>query len=281
MRTAYNDLTFHVGPHKTGSTTLQDYVFPKLSNVHFLKNPGLVSVGRVLSRQEGSVLVSSEDLSGVPFGKDYNKRRIAMYEFLASAFPGSAIMVVLRNPPDVVASLYHQYLKMGGSRFFDEFVAERMDLAAFEYGDMINVLGELPFSKVSVFFFEDLFAGSGSVDQILAHDDSWRYSADIGSEEKRVVWANRSLKRNGARALRSCNALAFRMGLGSMDWQPIWNRYWPRRLNMTPPKWLSRWPLRYLDRCGPRVTEGVRTMPEMRALEVSYAALRDQWRRAG
>ncbi|WP_231291111.1 MULTISPECIES: hypothetical protein [unclassified Thioalkalivibrio] len=251
MSTDNSQMVFHVGPWKTGSTYLQKYVFPRLTNVEVLWNPSLLAMLRARVRG-GRLLLTSEDFSGVPYGQDYASRRNAMIKHLSDSFPGSSVMVVLRDPATMIPSLYFQYVKRGGSRPFDEFFDEKVDVSAFRYAPFLEEMERYSFNRVAVSFFEDLFGDDKRPEQVLEVFDDWEYEApsqSLGSA------TNVSLKRNGARILRAVNRAAFNMGMGTRDWVPHLNKYWLRRLGIAPARLLQSRPLRWIDRTGVSLVE--------------------------
>ena len=270
MTTENSQIAFHIGPWKTGSTYLQQYVFSRLTNVEVLRNPSL----HVLLRRcvaGGRILVTSEDLSGVPYGKDYALRRKKMVETLGASFPGSALIVVLRDPATMIPSLYFQYVKRGGSRPFDEFFHEKLDVDAFRPEALLNAVEHSGFSKVSVFFFEDLFGDKGQEDEILKVFDDWEYRPVAVIRGR---GANVSLKRNGARLLRGINYIAFRLGMGDRDRMPLLNGYRLRRLRLAPASLLTSWAFRWIDRTGSNLA--TEAWPEaLDELSCEYSTLKD------
>lgn len=140
------DVIFHIGLHKTGTTALQKQWFPKWNAVNII---GLEStegntfddivctqdsiyfdarsarqlLGAVLRRDRPN-LMSRESLSGSPFAgvaKRSLDHRSDILRNLASAFPESRIVLVIRRQDSYVVSLYRQYLKSGGSLSIREF----------------------------------------------------------------------------------------------------------------------------------------------------------------
>lgn len=110
----------HIGMHKTGSTLLQDIVFPSLG-VHVIKQPdwGLIfqdeGYGPLSLQQDVSawigqagakkLLVSQEWLSGSAEGNPiWSWERAAVR--LNEAFPEARVLIVLREQLDYLLSIY-------------------------------------------------------------------------------------------------------------------------------------------------------------------------------
>lgn len=269
MKTYNNNITFHVGLWKTGSTYLQKQVFPFIKNTRFMWEPSFVNFIRTISATDEEVIVSSENLSNVPYGKDYSRRRLAGLSELASVFPNSSILIVLRDPSTMLPSLYFQYIKMGGSRSFDDFIEHRIDLPAFKFSNFINDLSALNFQNVYIIFFEDLFDKAAQLENILG----WQFEP-LALKKKSSRDKNISLKRNGARILRFCNVQAHRLGLGSVDRIPAWNRYWLKKLRLTPHSLLRSKILRWLDNFGPSAISDAPVHKAINELSEDYNMLR-------
>jgi len=146
-------LFIHVGLHKTGTTFLQNDVFPYLTDVDYihLDNRFLKESQKKWSCQ--NQLTSSEALSGYPW-KNNRKYRNRYENFenvagkwlgsfensmcnLSQLFPDSKIIIVFRDHNVWIKSLYKQYLHEGGSKKFDDF---------FSFEDKKTVLAPIDFS---------------------------------------------------------------------------------------------------------------------------------------
>ena len=139
------DLIFHIGLHKTGTTTLQNQFFPKCHGLNSIVGHArhvrqfLLMVNRtdpayfdpkaamsVLSgylKQDQINLVSAEDFSWVAWssatalGLDF---RTQILTNLREAVPNARIILVLRRQDSLVRSLYRQYLQAGGTKPIDK-----------------------------------------------------------------------------------------------------------------------------------------------------------------
>jgi hypothetical protein len=133
----------HVGYHKTGTTTLQLAYFTEAFGYGQLFGHDTVSeritecldfgydaravaelaASRAAALKPGIVpVVSSEILSGNPH---LGGRQARVYaDRLAEAFPDARILITIREQKRMLASLYMQYLRRGGTkpveRYFDE-----------------------------------------------------------------------------------------------------------------------------------------------------------------
>ncbi|PRQ07584.1 hypothetical protein [Enhygromyxa salina] len=146
-------IIIHVGLHKTGTTFLQDRVFPALPGVRFVhplhyaqpsdgpierllldlmfRNAACIDVARHRQRidawlaqvREPTVLISSEAIVGWPIENHSNLAVNA--EYLARVFPTAKIWLVVRRQDRWVESAYAQLLKAGFSTSIERYLNYR------------------------------------------------------------------------------------------------------------------------------------------------------------
>jgi hypothetical protein len=189
---------FHIGLHKTASTYLQNRVFPALSpsGIYYVdkyddftmalvqalrrgvigQDAGIRAHIRERFRgvRQGRVLISSEALSGWPYG-GYCDDFVSMTEGLAHLFPAASIVLVVRNQIDWMVSLYKHSLR-NGLIPFKEFLNGEVhrpaepaldkdrvaDALAFDFSRLHRVCARtFGDDKVHVLFFEELEANAG------------------------------------------------------------------------------------------------------------------------
>jgi hypothetical protein len=155
----------HIGYHKTGTTFLQKRVFPKPGFALVAKTKALWSVfvkvepfrfdardaretfwPRIEEAGEKNLMpvLSAERLSGSPHSGGYDSEQIA--DRLAATFPGTQVLVVIREQTDMLVSAYKQYLKRGGPGTLRQYAASpseaprmpRFDPRFFEYHRLIG-----------------------------------------------------------------------------------------------------------------------------------------------
>lgn len=159
------DIVFHIGLHKTATTTLQQQFFPKCSELNFLigHSPETRDFLRYVSRTDNAYfapdvarrtlarhlldgttnLISSESFSWLSWsaahtlGLDF---RTQILRNLSAAYPKARVILVLRRQDTLARSLYRQYLQAGGTK------------------NIIKVLGKKNSSELSIiprnyFFF--------------------------------------------------------------------------------------------------------------------------------
>lgn len=114
------EIFIHIGFHKTGTTFLQQRIFPYLKNVNYLHNGGLIN----LVGSHKKVLISNEALSGIPYHrneKSYYDQFCFNITQLKSTFGNFNLILGFREPSSMVNSLYKQYLHEGGILTFEKF----------------------------------------------------------------------------------------------------------------------------------------------------------------
>jgi len=137
----------HLGPHKTGSTWLQNLFFPALDNIIFTGNTklthdafltphyGAFSIDAVAiafapllekARATGQpLIISDEALGGRAFGQKYVREVIA--HRIKRAFPKAKILAASRRQDRILASLYSEYLRYGHNSTLSAFLDQRDD----------------------------------------------------------------------------------------------------------------------------------------------------------
>jgi hypothetical protein len=203
----------HVGLHKTGTTSLQDSYFPFVAKVNSYEyNPpeimnaidkgyrkGFASCAkqkeqiREYLNLNKRVIVSDEGLLGNPL--DNYSAFDRSVEFLLDSFGNDAvIIVVLRNQPDFIESLYRHVVKRYESIGFESFVnfekgrwGGRKDVCdnnkprnisvKFSFHSMINKLKE-NFPDVRVFYYEQLVQSPDLYFQAWSHVLDWEGKFD-------------------------------------------------------------------------------------------------------
>ena len=142
----------HLGLHKTGTTSLQQQVFPKLAGVKFVDRMTSASSRVIYSlgtsdpiywdsvqaraaltaefEHEQINLISSEALSGSLFaalGKQDLDNRSGILQNLRSTLPEARVVLVIRRQDAYAKSVYRQYVRAGGSMAPHEFFGSTAD----------------------------------------------------------------------------------------------------------------------------------------------------------
>ncbi|WP_077325658.1 hypothetical protein [Virgibacillus siamensis] len=130
----------HLGYHKTATTFLQQYIYPELLQVNYIRQKDIKNELRIirlrrkisdedivklrklfLSFDNGQpLLISYEGLSGSPFAPKKAKRQRGVLRDLRRIFPEEEfdvhVIIGIREQADLFSSLYVQYIHQGGVR---------------------------------------------------------------------------------------------------------------------------------------------------------------------
>lgn len=140
---------FHIGFHKTGTTFLQNNIYPNINDIDYLPRYACPDVlnsliyhsdyhsGKTLFllkpylTNKEILLISYEGLVGQPF---YPKENLSMrvVERIAS-FENVKIIITIRNQVSIIDSLYRQFVQQGGSSDISEFIDEQKGIFKWEY----------------------------------------------------------------------------------------------------------------------------------------------------
>jgi hypothetical protein len=124
------DIVIHVGMHKTGSTFLQNKIFPNFEDWGFLTRPytqhnhafnklqfaddSLYKPGEILEEISGiphdRILISDESLTGKPYNWHFVNRTMIARR-LHQAFPNAKIILFIRGQVDSITSHYKNYIQ--------------------------------------------------------------------------------------------------------------------------------------------------------------------------
>jgi len=239
-------IVFHIGLHKTATTSLQVDTFPGIPEVNYLPNGSPVvqsylnqvlacdpiyypsSTGKrelqSLLDQNKFNLVSSEALSGpawVGVAQRGIDHRSPVLENLSYDFPQAEIILILRRQDAFARSIYRQYVKAGGTASMARFLGvskshpEHSPMFArdrFFYEPYVRSLNKKFPAGVHVLFFEQLItdpdAFLSTLAEIFQTDGDLVFPGKRNSSRlgSRGLWLSRQLNRFFRNAL-SPNAL--------------------------------------------------------------------------
>lgn len=162
----------HVGPHKTGTTWLQNALLAEARGIvyepdcepshrAFLHPPYgefRVEVARSMfdeqlrraRDEEKPLVISDEALGGRPFGQRF-LREIAA-ERIRLTFPEARILITIREQDAVILSMYSEYLRYGYSSSLRAFLEQEtgspnllptLDLAYYDWSRMMDLYSDL------------------------------------------------------------------------------------------------------------------------------------------
>lgn len=173
MKNSENQIYFHIGYHRTGTTFLQKHILPQLVDSALLLLPGrendhlrrylidqkwdksndTAPLKKILQDSTKTVIFTGEGLSG-----DLYNDKLNMPERIYKIFPKAKILITLRSQYSIIPSMYeYVYLKAGGYVSYKKYLQEIIDNDKFNYQKIIceykKVFGD---SAVKIMLYEDL-----------------------------------------------------------------------------------------------------------------------------
>jgi hypothetical protein len=148
------DIIFHLGLHRTGTTFLQNEIFPKIEGLSYnVYRPD--SPEYFLDKNKIN-LISREGLSGRPFASiNLNALERDLFAYgISKKYPNSRIILGIRKKDDWLKSLYHYYVKGGGYMSYESWF-NNFDKSYLDFERYIDLLNDL-FDEVYVYNFEEL-----------------------------------------------------------------------------------------------------------------------------
>jgi len=133
------ETVIHVGLSKTGTTFLQNFVFPRL-NVNFVNG---FSIFDKLDKDKLN-LISDETFSNDCLLNNCDNRLIVA-DRLHSLFPNAKVMIVLRERKTFINSMYSEYIKFGGIKSKKQWIddCENVNPDAFNFKKYVDHLEKL------------------------------------------------------------------------------------------------------------------------------------------
>ena len=152
MESTKKNIYFHVGISKTGSTFLQNRVFPKLSKITYIPTNKYHRVfDEIKNCDSNTILVSRE------FDRQF-EREVTLF---SSRFPTSTPIIVLRKHEEYLASQYKRFVKNGFKGEVEDFFDLENDKGFFKllhlsFSYQIKVLKERFEKDPIVLFYDEL-----------------------------------------------------------------------------------------------------------------------------
>jgi hypothetical protein len=150
-------LFLHIGLHKTGTTFLQQAVFPKWKGIHYIPEDKLEFLVRMDGAQD--YLLSREGLSGKNWA--HAEERAKNIACLAELFPLAKVLISFRKHSSFIVSSYKQYLQQGGYLAFEDYFdlnADRgfMKQEDFLFRNKMDLVDQLFEPSPFVMLYEDI-----------------------------------------------------------------------------------------------------------------------------
>ncbi len=154
-----NQIYIHVGLHRTGTTFLQKYVFPKIRGIKYYDRYNRYRIRNFLLSIEDNenkpVLISDEGLSNYNYTDHEECSAYKIADRLHTLFPSAKIIVVFRKKEEWIKSLYNYYVKIGGDKDFESWRDEIFAKKDIDFKEYENYLRDL-FDDVLVLWYEKL-----------------------------------------------------------------------------------------------------------------------------
>jgi len=222
-------MVFHIGLHKTGTTFLQQEVFPVIDDFYLIRKS---FYDLITNPSEKTPLVSYELLSGHPWKGEWMSEYRENVKQISKYWPRSKCIIGFRRHDRLIASLYKQYLHQGGVKsiqfLFSPDGSGRIGPSDLSFRRRVEI-AEACFSKVFVYTQEEL---KNRFESFIKKLQLFLDTDDIRREQ-----INRSQKNVGVKTklqvilLRRLNKID--KSLRKLP-TPTLNNYLFRKFNLTP-----------------------------------------------
>lgn len=235
-------IVLHIGLPRTATTFLQQDVFRKIEGINFidgsqLKEKNLDPIFKTIIKSKNKKanllykyldprndkvnLVSCEGFYGDYFNKEFNPTQNMTN--LHDCFPTARIIFCKRDYESFIKSFYNLYIRLGGTKNYEDFLEHHIDKKNFQYKDFIQHLYNL-FGKnnVLIYDFKDFTKDSENVIKKIC--DFIGVNVPKYDSKKRMV----SLSRRQLKLVQCFNHL----------FRTRFNRHGiiPWKFNITPPR---------------------------------------------
>ena len=246
---ANENIVFHIGLQKTGSTYLQKNVFPSIKDGYFVRaNKKFTFVIEDLAfNTTKPMLISSENLSARLHLSNYVDKRVSMIQKLSELFPNSKLFVFLREPSDWFESFYRQHIYQGDVSSFEEFVRGHQEIIQFE--EFLQDIENMNFSQVLFLSYEQLKSNPRKVIKMIKQ---FIGNIDFEVDEKTLnTKSHVSFRGNGLKFLRFYNRFVYDKSNPKMIHRKRSRlRGMVSKLRLEPKVLLGKFPLKYLNNFG-------------------------------
>jgi hypothetical protein len=198
---------------KTGSTWLQQLIFPQIQSLDIIYKDSFRE--SIYKWQNKNLLVSYENYVGFPHYVEerllngfMSTRRNALRN-LGELFPNANVVLVLREQVSFIKSLYNQYIKVGGSISFSEYIYGEgkysLEKDALKYENLINEIRECIDGEILVVNFSLFKENKKKFGSVISEFLDAKENIDFESSGSRSV--NKSLTNRQILLLRRINSV--------------------------------------------------------------------------
>ncbi|MCP4522313.1 MAG: hypothetical protein GY827_11585 [Cytophagales bacterium] len=147
------EIYFHVGTGKTGSTFLQDRVFPKFKGIYYIH--------RSYYKKHAVDIITKGEHSRYFISCEFDRQMEEEVRYFSNTFPNTKPIIVFRRHDSYIASQYRRIVKNGFQENFKSFFNIDDDSGYFKKHDLdytrqIKLLEECFDQKPLVLLFDDL-----------------------------------------------------------------------------------------------------------------------------
>ncbi len=146
------EIFFHVGTGKTGSTFLQQRVFPKFKGIYYIHSTRYRHSKKIIRQTNHKRYFLS---------REFDQQMEKEVKWFASDFRNTTAIIVLRRHDSYIASQYRRFVKNGFTGKFTDFFDLENDNGYFKKRDLdycgyIKLLEQQFTNKPIVLFYEDM-----------------------------------------------------------------------------------------------------------------------------
>lgn len=143
---------FHVGLSKTGSTFLQQQIFPKLKGIHYVPT---------VKYRKSLDLIPKITTDKILVSREFDQQFEQEIKKFSAQYPDAYPIIVFREPSSWAVSNYKRFVKNGHPISFTEFIDIQKDeglfkIQDFEYSRYLELLEKHFTQKPLVLLYEDL-----------------------------------------------------------------------------------------------------------------------------
>jgi hypothetical protein len=192
---------FHLGLTRTGTTFLQNRVFPFLENVNYvplyLNNSYSQNPFMIKTYEDKTTLISNENICFFLHQDDIDKdskfyaKSITIIKRLKKVFPNAGIIFCTRKKDSWLRSVYNNSVKNGYSHDFDYFLEHSRYI---DIDDYIKTIKDL-FDNVFIYSFEDFIKDKKKVVSDICGFIGTSVPGNINYSRMNISYSEKTIKK--------------------------------------------------------------------------------------